>query len=108
MPKLMSMTLVTSNSNKKLENSIIYLHMNYSTVIYGWSSSYSLLEELESHQLLIDYQCRAGFCGMCRMKLLSGLIKYSLKPLAYVKHGEILPCCCLPLNNIQLELYNYN
>lgn len=54
----------------------------------------TLLEALERTGHHIEYQCRSGYCGACRVKLKSGSVSYSKPPLAFVKEGEILPCCC--------------
>jgi ferredoxin len=37
------------------------------------------------------------------MKLVSGAVEYSEKPLAFISDGEILPCCCMPVGDIEIE-----
>lgn len=64
----------------------------------------SLLAALESHHIPIDYQCRAGFCGVCRTRLLSGDVTWLTQPIALIQPDEILPCCCQPQNNIEIDL----
>ncbi len=64
----------------------------------------SLLAALESHRVCVEYQCREGYCGSCRMRLLKGEVSYSAQPLAFVQQGEILPCCCKADGDIELEL----
>ena len=34
----------------------------------------SLLVALESHQVEVEYQCRAGYCGSCRCRLVAGQV----------------------------------
>jgi ferredoxin len=63
-----------------------------------------LLEVLELHNVAVEYQCRSGYCGACRMKLLKGKVAYRQQPLAFINEGEILPCCCMPLIDIELEI----
>lgn len=63
-----------------------------------------LLEILEFHDVAVEYQCRSGYCGACRLKLLKGKVAYRQPPLAFVNEGEILPCCCMPLIDIELEI----
>ncbi len=63
----------------------------------------SLLEMLERHQIEVEYQCRSGYCGACRLRLLRGEVTYLQPPLAFIQPGEILPCCCVPLTDIELE-----
>ncbi|NDL65265.1 class I ribonucleotide reductase maintenance protein YfaE [Acerihabitans arboris] len=64
----------------------------------------SLLDALEAHQVAVEFQCRSGYCGACRLRLLRGQVKYQQAPLALIQPGEILPCCCLPVADIELEL----
>jgi ferredoxin len=63
----------------------------------------NLLEVFEHHDVDVEYQCREGYCGSCRMRLVSGEVTYSDKPLAFISEGEILPCCCLPIGDVELE-----
>ncbi|WP_275972902.1 class I ribonucleotide reductase maintenance protein YfaE [Rosenbergiella epipactidis] len=64
----------------------------------------SLLQTLEHHQLEVEYQCREGYCGSCRVKLCKGRVCYASQPLAFIQQGEILPCCCQPDGDIEIEL----
>ena len=65
----------------------------------------TLLECLENDNIEVHYHCRDGFCGACRVSLLKGKITYPQgEPLAYIAEGEILPCCCIPLTDITLQL----
>lgn len=68
------------------------------------ADSCNLLETLERHQVQIEYQCRSGYCGSCRLRLLKGEVCYSQQPLAFIQPNEILPCCCQPLGDIEIEL----
>ncbi len=63
----------------------------------------NLLEVFEHHDVEVEFQCREGYCGSCRMRLVSGEVTYREKPLAFISDGEILPCCCLPVGDIELE-----
>lgn len=64
----------------------------------------SLLDVLESHQVNVEYQCRSGYCGSCRLRLLKGRVAYRQTPLACIQQDEILPCCCMPLSDIELDM----
>ncbi|MBP6345308.1 MAG: 2Fe-2S ferredoxin-like protein [Neisseriaceae bacterium] len=64
----------------------------------------TLLEGLERTGHEIDYQCRSGYCGACRTRLLSGSVTYHQTPLAFVQAGEILPCCCTPAEDIHVNV----
>ncbi|QZN96914.1 class I ribonucleotide reductase maintenance protein YfaE [Symbiopectobacterium purcellii] len=67
-------------------------------------SATSLLDVLEQHRVPVEYQCRSGYCGACRLRLVKGRVAYRQTPLACVQQDEILPCCCMPVNDIELEL----
>ena len=63
----------------------------------------TLLEGLERTGHEIEYQCRSGYCGSCRVKILSGRVSYDDFPLAFVAPGEILACCCRVSENISID-----
>lgn len=63
----------------------------------------SLLEGLERTGHEIEYQCRSGYCGSCRLKILKGKVDYPEFPLAFLTEGEILPCCCRILEPITID-----
>lgn len=64
----------------------------------------TLLDSIEKYNIDVHYHCREGFCGSCRTKLISGQVKYTTDPLAYIDDDEILPCCCVPLSDLVIEL----
>ncbi len=55
----------------------------------------SLLAGLERTNHAVEYQCRSGYCGSCRVKLLAGRVSYRELPMAFIAEGEILACCCM-------------
>ena len=64
----------------------------------------TLLDGLERTGHEVEYQCRAGYCGSCRVKLLSGSVTYAELPLAFIGPDEILPCCCTLMSDINLDV----
>ncbi len=56
---------------------------------------------LQTHHA-IEYQCRSGYCGSCRVKLLSGRVSYPQTPMAFIQADEILPCCCYVETDIEI------
>ncbi|AIX73089.1 MAG: class I ribonucleotide reductase maintenance protein YfaE [Mixta calida] len=64
----------------------------------------SLLALLEANNICIEYQCREGYCGSCRTRLVKGEVSYAGQPLAFIQQGEILPCCCKANGDIEIEL----
>jgi ferredoxin len=75
---------------------------NHQTVQH--SPNNTLLETIEQNKIEIQYHCREGYCGACRSKLVSGKVEYTTDPLAFIDDDEILPCCCIPVSNIEIEL----
>jgi len=65
----------------------------------------TLLECLEQADVEVHYHCRDGFCGACRVTLTDGEINYPKgEPLAFIAENEILPCCCVPVTDISLDI----
>uniref|UniRef100_A0AAU8L0N6 Ferredoxin n=1 Tax=Pantoea phage Survivor TaxID=3232176 RepID=A0AAU8L0N6_9CAUD len=64
----------------------------------------SLLDVLEENNIQVEYQCREGYCGSCRCKLISGEVEWVKDPLAFMGKGEILPCCVKAKGDIEVEL----
>ncbi len=63
-------------------------------LIFELEENESLLDGLQRTGHHIEYQCRSGYCGACRIPLTAGSVSYDKPPLAYVRSSEILPCCC--------------
>ncbi|MCI7480063.1 class I ribonucleotide reductase maintenance protein YfaE [[Pasteurella] aerogenes] len=64
----------------------------------------SLLSALEQQGIFPEYQCRAGHCGSCRIKMKKGKVSYKETPLAFLNPDEILLCCCQVEEDLELEL----
>ena len=63
-----------------------------------------LLGLLERNGVELHGHCRDGICGACRVTLLHGQVHYpNGPPLGSIRDGEILPCCCHPTTDIQIE-----
>lgn len=63
-------------------------------LVFELAEDETLLEGLERTGHHVDYQCRSGYCGACRVELRTGSVAYPSPPLAFLKPDEILPCCC--------------
>ncbi len=83
------MTWVITNETK------FYLH-----------ESETLLEGLLRIGHDINYQCKEGYCGSCRVKVLaqSEPINYPKSPLALTDDSHVLTCCCQVQGVIYLDL----
>lgn len=64
----------------------------------------TLLQALEAKKVKIFSECRNGFCGACKTRVISGKVSYLNEPLAELKHNECLPCCCVPTEDLELDL----
>lgn len=74
-----------------------------SDVEQAWSDDDdgTLLEFAENHGLTPAFGCRAGSCGACKVKLLSGNIVYEKEISALLGDGEILICCAVPAAGVE-------
>lgn len=53
----------------------------------------TLLAALQRKGKHIETHCRQGFCGACRVEVLSGHVCYDIEPVAFIKPGQALACC---------------
>ncbi|MCS4309034.1 ferredoxin [Rheinheimera pacifica] len=80
------------------------IKLSNGAVINFDNSARTLLDALEREQLEVNFHCREGYCGACRCKLLCGEVSYINEPLAFVRKGEFLPCCSVPVTDIEIEI----
>lgn len=64
----------------------------------------SLLEGLERTGHAVEFQCRSGYCGACRIPVVAGQVSYQNPPLAFVATGEVLACCSQPIGDVVLDI----
>lgn len=57
----------------------------------------SLLAFAEAHGIALDSGCRAGGCGACQTRLLSGQVEYAQPPDHTPAPGHCLPCVASPV-----------
>ena len=62
-----------------------------------------LLELAEEHAVAIEFGCRAGSCGTCVTRVLSGAVRYLHAPNAPLAPGEALPCIAVPVEPLVLD-----
>jgi ferredoxin len=58
-----------------------------------------IITSLSNHH----YECRSGFCGQCKCKIIDGDIRYLQQPIAHLDSGEILPCITIAVTDVVLE-----
>lgn len=86
------------------KNTLIALTQCGKTLSINEGEYSTLLQALEAHQLTVEFQCREGYCGSCRVRIQKGAVHYQQTPLAFIHPGEILTCCCLPDGDIEIDL----
>ncbi len=62
-----------------------------------------ILELAEEHSVAIDFGCRAGSCGTCVTRVLSGAVRYLHQPNARLEANEILPCIAVPTEPLMVD-----
>lgn len=82
----------------------VHRHDVIETEIEFNNTDSTLLNSLQNNGVEVLYHCKEGFCGACRCKLKSGSITYTNEPLAFVRKGEILTCCSVPNEDIEIQL----
>ncbi|MGB0941958.1 MAG: class I ribonucleotide reductase maintenance protein YfaE [Marinomonas sp.] len=65
-----------------------------------------LLAQLERAGILVEYQCREGYCSSCSLKLLRGNVIYLEEPLAWVQSGYLLACCAIVKSDIEIAFFS--
>ncbi len=71
---------------------------------FHFNQKTSLLTAIENQGFRPEYQCRNGYCGACRTKLISGKVSYPNPPLAFVNQNEVLLCYCQVEEDLELDL----
>ncbi len=78
-----------------------------SNKILKWNDRFeSILELAEENGIDIEYECRQGFCGTCKVKLLSGKVDMETEDGLEdeeIKDGFILTCVAVPKSDVLLE-----
>ena len=75
--------------------------------VLEWNNSFeSILDLAEDNGIEIEYECRQGFCGTCKVKLLSGEVEMDIEDGLEDddrEEGFILTCVTVPKSDIVLE-----
>ena len=74
-------------------------------MVFELGDDETLLDALERTGHQVEYQCRSGYCGACRIQLRAGSVAYDKPPLALLRRGEILPCCCTVTEPLKLKVH---
>jgi ferredoxin len=76
-----------------------------SNLVVPWDpTARSLLDFAEQSGLSPPFCCRAGVCGTCVSIIKRGAVTYSESPVFELAAGEILLCCTLPTESIDVDI----
>ena len=88
-----------------LADGAITVEFRKSGIVAEWDArTQSLLTFAEDHGLKPEFSCRAGICGTCTSRIISGDVSYFEDPLEDLALGELLLCCSRPKTAIVLDL----
>ncbi|WP_459782307.1 class I ribonucleotide reductase maintenance protein YfaE [Photobacterium sp. R1] len=68
------------------------------------STYQTLLRVMEHTGVPTQAQCREGYCGSCKCKLIDGQVIYIREPIGFTSDNEILSCCAVPVGDVELEV----
>tara|TARA_B100000780_G_C20949341_1_gene378717 strand:- start:133 stop:384 length:252 start_codon:yes stop_codon:yes gene_type:complete len=71
---------------------------------FTYGQEFSLLDSMEQHKIPMNYSCRGGYCGSCKVQLTSGKVNWVQDSLVPLAADEILVCCCVPDGSIGLAI----
>ncbi|MDC3251558.1 2Fe-2S iron-sulfur cluster-binding protein [Planctomycetota bacterium] len=87
----------------KLNSKTRKIHFSKSDVTVPWDGSSSILDMAEEHDVEIESSCRAGSCGTCQVKVVSGKISYEDEPSAEPDAGNCLSCVGMPEGDVEID-----
>ncbi|KXF83116.1 hybrid-cluster NAD(P)-dependent oxidoreductase [Enterovibrio coralii] len=64
-----------------------------------------ILVQAEESGVQVDYSCRAGVCGCCKLRLVEGEVDQPDMPALFPgekEEGLVLACCCVPQSDVVL------
>lgn len=71
-----------------------------------WNGSKSMLDLANENNIMIDYSCKRGMCGLCQTTIKTGSVSYDDPPpefLADLENGMCLPCVAKPQEGLELD-----
>ena len=96
-------TLIRHEKLKSITAEPITVTFGQSNRRIAWNPKLdSLLELAEESGISVESGCRAGSCGSCQTRLVSGEIEYLQQPDAEIESGHCLLCISTPKSDITL------
>lgn len=75
---------------------------------FAAESEKSLLDSAKAKNIVLEYSCRTGRCGVCKAKVLQGetvlLQEEQSLSLSEVEDGYVLTCCRAAITDVQLDI----
>ena len=74
--------------------------------LFEGDNQLTLLEQAENAGIPVANNCRAGFCGACKMTLESGEVEQPDVPALLPgekEDGKVLACCCVPKTDVEFR-----
>ncbi|MCY9873815.1 2Fe-2S iron-sulfur cluster-binding protein [Vibrio barjaei] len=69
------------------------------------SEDETIMDALERSKVRYDVECRSGYCGTCRCRLIEGTVDYDSHPIARFSDNDLLICIAKPTSNVVVESY---
>ena len=70
------------------------------------SADNTVLEAAESASIALQYECRSGICGQCRIRLIEGIVQMDCEDALSASEkasGLILACQAWPQSNVVID-----
>lgn len=67
------------------------------------SQSATIWEAASTNGLTLPAGCHSGACGSCRLRLLSGQVRYRTRPQCSLLEGEVLSCIAEPVGEVVVD-----
>ena len=73
------------------------------SIVFDYDAEFSLLDSMEENEVPVTYNCRGGYCGLCKVKLTQGKVTWVQDSLVSLQSEDVLTCCCVPDGPISIE-----
>lgn len=111
--ELVLLGLPEANYYQETFGTIVTPQLEYKSILiningapFKGDNQQSLLVQAENAGIMMPYNCRAGFCGECKVKLHSGSVIQNDAPALLPQEQEnkyVLACCCIPSSDIEIK-----
>lgn len=106
LPSVMSYTTSTAKPIQPEKNGTTTVQFSRSGRSTQVDADMTILEAAEAASIEIPYECRSGFCGQCKTKLLDGTVRMDCEDALSAMEkadGFVLACQARPKSNVNVE-----